>query len=384
MKSTGGLLARIVDRENLVRAVWLAARGRREQPAVRGFIANLEAEIKRIGEELHHGRPECGHCDTFTIFDPKERIITAPVFRERVLHHAVMAVCGPVLESRLPHHSYACRTGKGTLAAVEAARRFAQGHGWFVKMDVRKFFDSIPRDRLAARVCRLFREATVQAIFDRLIDAYEPGRERGLPIGTLVSQHLANFYLSALDTHILQDLRPAGYVRYMDDMALWTTDRHAARTVLEGVSAFISTELGLELKTGTFINRSGRGMDFLGHRVFPCRIGLNRASRRRFQCKARALHAAWVNGSLPENECQQRGTALTAFTQHAACLRWRRRVVRAQGETPTAGNGCCVAGAGTTTAGTPAPRSATTTTPATGTTTSASGPPQLQQSLDGE
>ncbi len=62
----------------------------------------------------------------FTIFDPKERLITAPCFRDRVLHHAVTLVCEPVFERLLIADTFACRRGKGRIAAVERARSFAR------------------------------------------------------------------------------------------------------------------------------------------------------------------------------------------------------------------------------------------------------------------
>ena len=79
----------------------------------------------------------------FTIHDPKERTICAAQFRERVLHHALMNVCEPVLERAAVFDSYACRRGKGQLAAVRRAESYARRYGWFLKLDVRKYFDSV-------------------------------------------------------------------------------------------------------------------------------------------------------------------------------------------------------------------------------------------------
>ena len=61
----------------------------------------------------------------FRIHDPKPRLIHAPAFRERVLHHALMAHAGPVLDRALVFDTYACRVGKGTLAAVRRCQQHA-------------------------------------------------------------------------------------------------------------------------------------------------------------------------------------------------------------------------------------------------------------------
>lgn len=373
MRTVGGLHARMWARENLLGAVHLAATGRRDRPEVQAYLARLEEELAALQEQLASARPQCGECLTFTIFDPKERLITAPVFRERVLHHAVMSVCGPVLDRRLIHHTYACRQGKGTVAALHAAQQAAGAAGWFLKLDVRKYFASIPHDRLFAALARVFREEKVLRLLATLVTAYRPGETQGLAIGTLISQHLANFYLAPLDTLVLQELRPAGYVRYMDDMALWTAEAAGARAARDRLTEFADAELGLAFKTA-FSNRTPHGMDFLGHRVFPQRLGLNRTSRRRYRAKLCRLHADWVSGRVDEATAQIRATALTAFTRHARCKTWRRRVVMNLGDGPQAGTACSVAGAGSTTAGTPDPPSATATPRTTGTTTSVSGP----------
>ena len=373
MRTVGGLHEQMWDRENLLEAVCLAAKGRREQPAVRDFLDRLDEELESLRDQLADAQPRCGECMTFTIYDPKERLITAPVFRERVLHHAVMKVCGPVLDRRLIYHSYACRKGKGTVAALHAARQAAGAAPWFLKLDVRKYFESIPHARLFAALERVFREEAVLRILAALVMAYRPGLNHGLAIGTLVSQHLANFYLAPLDTMALQELRPSGYVRYMDDSALWTLEPDGVRKASDRLCEFATTMLGLEFKTA-YSNRTTHGMDFLGHRVFPHRLGLNRPSRRRFCGKLRALHRDWETGRLDEATAQARATALTAFTSHARCLAWRRQVVRTLGDGPQAGTACCAAAVGSTTAGMPDLPTATATTRTTGTTTSVSGP----------
>jgi RNA-directed DNA polymerase len=391
MNSEGNVMSRMLEWDNLLLAVVRAGQGRREQPEVRQYAHRLEPELIQLRTELASGSPACGQCQTFTIYDPKERLITAPIYRERVMHHAVMGVCGPVLEQRLMHHTYACRVGKGTFRALDAAQRGAAAMGWFVKLDVRKFFDSIPRMTVLEMLARVFREERVYQIFRTILYAYSPG-ERGLPIGSLVSQHVANYYLSALDTYILQELRPHAVVRYMDDLAVWCREREQALDVLAGSRAFLAERLGLTLKTG-FVQRTAQGMDFLGHRIYPHRITLSAARRRRFREHATLLHHLWVSCAETEAKVQERGTALVAATAHADCLVWRRGVFSrlkgerdenmiapqplpdqaiVKGERPQARTASCVAAVGSTTASTPDPPTAMAGSLSTATTTRAS------------
>ena len=88
-------------------------KGHRHSPVVRAFTSRLEEELRALAEGLCRGDLPLGEAVTFTILDPKERRITAPCFRERVAHHAVMNVCEPVFERVLIADSFACRLGKG-------------------------------------------------------------------------------------------------------------------------------------------------------------------------------------------------------------------------------------------------------------------------------
>jgi retron-type reverse transcriptase len=151
MKRSGNLLDAIADRDNLRLAFSKALRGKRQQPEVRRFAADMERELDRLAQELRAGTISIGRFRQFVIFDPKERIITAPCFRERVLHHAIMNVCEPHFDRWLIADSFACRTGKGRITALARTRQFAGRFDWFLKFDVRKYFDSVSHERLLDR-----------------------------------------------------------------------------------------------------------------------------------------------------------------------------------------------------------------------------------------
>lgn len=82
-----------------------------------------------------------GDYTRFTVYDPKERVICAAAFRERVLHHALINVCEPLVDGWLMFDCYACRVGKGQAKAVRRAQAFAGRYEWFLKADIRKFFE---------------------------------------------------------------------------------------------------------------------------------------------------------------------------------------------------------------------------------------------------
>jgi len=113
-------LAALAARDNLLLATWKAARGKRHRPAVARFLANLDARLDALADDiLEEGAPR-GRCRRFTIHDPKRRIITAAYLSDRVLHHAILNLAEPRFERMLVDSSYACRPGKGVHRAALA------------------------------------------------------------------------------------------------------------------------------------------------------------------------------------------------------------------------------------------------------------------------
>ncbi len=328
MKRHGQLMAQIADHENLRLAFWKASKGKRGKADCQAFRERLDENLSAVRVELLTGNVAVGDYHYFKVFDPKERQICAASFRERVLHHALMNVCEPVLEKAAVFDSYACRKGKGRERAVTRAQHYARTQGWFLKMDIRKYFDSIHQGTLRTLLGRKFKDPLVLGVFDRILGSYHTAEGRGLPIGNLTSQHLANFYLGVIDRFIKEELRCPAYVRYMDDFVVWGASGGELREVCERVREFLSVELKLELKANTAINRTAFGMDFLGYRLFPGMVRLARRSKVRFTRKFRRYEEAHRCGQWSELLLKQRMQALLAFVMPANSLAFRRHVIQ--------------------------------------------------------
>lgn len=327
MKTRGGLYAAILERENLRTAFWKAAKGKRDRLAVRAFAGALEENLDALASAMRDGTAPANRFTTFTIRDPKERRISAPVLADRVVHHAILNVCEADFERTLVDDTYACRVGKGQFAAIARARTFAARHEWYLKLDVRKYFGSIPKETLCLRIDRLFREEPVRALFRSIVFGFAPDSPIGLPIGSLTSQHLANFYLGRADRFIKEELRVKAYVRYMDDMVLWSGNKATLRRWDERVRTLLADEMGLTLKPGS-LHRTSRGMDYLGYRIHPTSATLNRRSKLRYRRKYTLIERLVEENRLSEFEAQQRLGSLVAFTLAGgtACTRFRRMV----------------------------------------------------------
>ncbi len=150
MKRQGYLIERIAAIENLELAFYKAQKGKIAKASVQAFRKNLRENLMVLQAQILSGEVEVGGYHYFTIYDPKKRQICAAPFGQRVLHHALMNVCHPFFEKVQISDSYASRIGKGTYSALEKAKRNGRRFPWFLKLDVRKYFDSIHHGVLRA------------------------------------------------------------------------------------------------------------------------------------------------------------------------------------------------------------------------------------------
>jgi RNA-directed DNA polymerase len=191
-------------------------------------------------------------------------------------------------------------------------------------LDIRKYFDSIDHMRLKTLLSRRFKDPKLLDLFGKVIDSFRGQLGVGLPIGSLTSQHLANFYLAELDRYVQHHLRPVGYVRYMDDMVLWGDDRQRVKGWQDQINAFLAEDLALQLKPSS-CQATRHGLSFLGCRIFPTHTLLNRRSRLRWQRRMRQLVEMSRGGILSDSELQTRLQSATAFTMSAGVKSWQYR-----------------------------------------------------------
>ena len=325
------MIPRIMDYDNLLLAFWKASKGKRYTASVLQYQDDLDTNLHALKAQIHSGRVVVGDYRHFMVYEPKARNICASAFREQVLHHAVMNIAHDRFEQAQIFDSYASRKGKGTYAAIERARSYTRKYDWYLKLDVRKFFDSIHHATLKLQLTRMFKKKDLLAIFGSIIDSYSCTPGRGVPIGNLTSQYFANHYLSGLDHRIKEQLRIPAYVRYMDDMVLWSNDKEQLKSAFKVIRDFVREELSCELKP-LLLQRSSKGLPFLGYRIFAYHTRLLQKSKVRFIRKFKKIEEELNDGRITERTAQGRILPLLAFIGHADSLGFRK-VVMAKGQT---------------------------------------------------
>jgi len=317
MKRVGHLYRQINERENLCLAFSKAAKGKHGRREVMTFRENFEENIQDLIEQIFDQKVRVGNYHFFHVHDPKKRLICAASFSERVLHHAIMNICEPALESYAIYDTYACRKGKGGHKAIERTQQFSRRFDWYLKLDISRYFDSIDHDILLALLKRRFKDKELLMLFERILDTYLTRPGKGVPIGNLFSQHMANFYLGYLDHWVKEVLRIRGYVRYMDDFILWAHEKESLKKTLDTLSLWLQKTLKLKLNQNIQLNRCSRGIPFLGYRVYPQTVRLGSSSKKRFIRKFRQYEKQFHNGIWSEATLSRHMEPLVAFTRGA-------------------------------------------------------------------
>lgn len=325
MKRVGNLIESIADFDNLRLAFIKARRGKLFANDAIAFAANLDNELEKLHTAILSGNVTVGNYHTFLIFDPKLRTICAASFCERVLHHAIMNVCNQYFERNFIFDTYATRKGKGQYAALDRALKAFLKYDYVLKLDFRKYFDSVSHSHLKRKLLRLFKDKVLLKILFKIIDTYSVSSGCGLPIGNLTSQYFANYYLSDLDHFAKETLKVPCYVRYMDDILIFESSYNKLKTDYEQINSFAIANQ-LELKPPVFSTYI-KGVPFLGYKLFRHKILLARRSRRRLVSKYFEYETNLEQGIWSQTDYQRHILPLFAFARYAYSKRLRTKLL---------------------------------------------------------
>ena len=180
------------------------------------------------------------------------RKLGIPTAVDRVIQQAVAQVLSPIFEPLFSDRSYGFRPGRRCQdAIVKALEYFNDGYTWVVDIDLEKFFDNVPQDRLMSLVGRVIRDGDTESLIRKFLKAgvmvgesYEP-TEKGTPQGGNLSPLLSNVMLSELDREL--EARGLRFTRYADDCIIAVKSHAAANRVMHSITKFIEHKLGLKV-----------------------------------------------------------------------------------------------------------------------------------------
>lgn len=300
----------------------------------------LEDELFRLRDELLSNRWSPSPVRELTIHDGKTRTISVPPVRDRIVHHAVMAILAPRIERRLIEHSFACRAGKGTHAAFRLARAWARTYPWFVHIDVVRYFPSVDHEIVRSHLVQDVAELFLRSLCERILDAFtEPGRfhfpgddllaplsrQVGLPLGSLTSQYWANRFLDPVDHMVKDRWRVRPYLRYMDDLLVFGHEREGLGRLARDIEDLL---LALRLRVHPYQpTQTAAGVTFVGYRILPDCVRVKRSTVARAERRLRKSRHDADHGGVDERAFAASLQATFAHWSHASSWRLRRRTL---------------------------------------------------------
>jgi RNA-directed DNA polymerase len=244
--------------------------------SVQRFAAKAEQYLSELATALREGKyqPQAVKRVEIPKGDGKTRPLGIPTVKDRIVQQAVRLVIEPIFESGFCDGSYGFRPGRGcrdALREVELLLRESYTH--VVDADLQSYFDTIPHERLLARVAERMSDGRVHDLLrgwltaDILQDLNRWTPVTGTPQGAVLSPLLANIYLDPLDRLMAE--RGYKMVRYADDFVILTrnhADAEAALALVKGWVAANGLTLHPEKTRIANCRKKGKGFEFLGYR----------------------------------------------------------------------------------------------------------------------
>lgn len=305
MKRVGHLFEALSSFGALRWAALRAARGKRRSRDTQDFLLRLESNVLILEESLQKETYEPLGYRTFFMYEKKPRLICAAPFRDRVVHHALCSAMEGRLEQYAIDQSFACRVGKGTFHALRYAQKLASQGGYFLKLDIARFFASVDHGVLKGLLERLWKDRRLLSLCGKIVDCVPNGFAvgKGLPIGNLTSQQFANLYLGAMDHFIKEQLRTRRYLRYMDDFVLFGEDKASLWERKQALEDFLRERLLLSLREErSILAPVSEGLPWLGFRVWPSLVRLQGKTKFGILRRIRNFRGGEEGGSLCQKD----------------------------------------------------------------------------------
>lgn len=292
MKRLGHIWKDVLDLDNGFVAVYEGTRNKRKQWETRRFFFDPEdvaanpscfevidprkakAYIAELipGLKAHTWKPQKPRyihrfCHNRTQKKGKWRDLYVPAFDDHIIAHMVMQAAMPAFKRGMHPHCCGSVPGRGIGHVVRTVSHWLQDDRecrYFVKLDVRHFFDNIRADILMKKLEEKIKDKHALWVFRQIIESAPVA----CPVGYYTSPFFANLYLQDMDWFIEQDLYKERrgqrikyvrhYLRYMDDMLLIGTSKTDLYKAVRAIQTYLMDNLQLEIKPTWEIKKIGK------------------------------------------------------------------------------------------------------------------------------
>ncbi len=341
MKTYTDLYQEIYSWKNLLEAFHKAKKNKSDRWYVMEFENNLASELEKLQDELLSFTYKPSQLKKMIIRDPKTRTIHIAEFRDRVVHHALVNIIGPILSARFIYDSFASQKGKGVHKAVmrftDYARKVSNGgklvstafnnnhvKGYCLKADIRHYFQTVDHKILLQIIGKKIKDENVLWLIKIILESFEEGK--GMPLGNYTSQFFANVYLNELDYFVKHNLRAKYYIRYVDDFVIIHQNKEILLSCKEKIVDFLKTLQLTIHPEKTQILPLRNGITFLGYRIFYRYKLLRKSNWKKFQRKFHDNKQLYLKGEISMLKLRAGITGWEGYAQLANAYNLRKTI----------------------------------------------------------
>lgn len=299
------------------------------------FELNLENNLINLLNNIKNNTYKVGKYRSFTIYEPKERIIQALPYQDRIVHQwYVEEFIKPYIVPKFIYSSFACLTDKGTHKAVDYIQKQmrifqrACPDYWILKCDIKKFFYNIDKNILFSIMKKYISDKKLLNFTKLLIfSCSKPYSDIGIPIGNYTSQFFANIYLNELDQFIKRTLHLKYYVRYMDDFIILLQNKSDCKKYKQIIEKFLAQRLRLNLNDKSRYYPSKMGVNFCGYRIFSTHRLLRTSSKKKIKRKIKTWNNLYQNGNLDFQKVVPRLNSWLGHSSHCNSYNLQQKIL---------------------------------------------------------
>ena len=345
MKTYNNLYKKIHSTENLILAFKKARKGKSKKDYVIDFESNLNKNLKLLQNELKNRIYKPHRLKKFIVRDPKSRIIHASIFRDRIVHHAIINILKPILEKRFIYDSFASRKNKGTHEAIKRFEYFLRKvssngrkvkkpfnnnsiRGFVLKADIKHYFATMNHKILISILSKNIKDEDFINLIKVILDNFDTKiKGQGVPLGNYTSQFFANVYLNRLDYFIKHRLKAKYYIRYVDDFVILNKDKKVLEEYLTKIIKYLKNlRLGLHPdKSEIYPLRNG--ITFLGYRIFYHYKLLRKRNINYFLNKLKKNIRLYREGKIEKEKLESFLQGWVGYSKFANTYNFRKKII---------------------------------------------------------
>lgn len=339
MKTYQNLYDKLTSFRTLYKAYLKVRKDKKDNKFIQAFEYNLEENILNLRLELRSFTYRSSKMKRLLIPNrPSRKPIYSPCLKDRIVQQAIRMVIYPIFNQTFIYDSYAFRIGKGTHSCIrrydsfkqKVARRAKPDSGYILKMDIKEYYPNINHRMLLAILTRKMKDKRLIWLLkdflrkspNKTFDVFGP---KGIPVGSPLSQILANIYLNELDYFVKHTLRCRYYLRFADDFII--LDKEDLTRTKGIISSYLWQVLLLTSHPQkTELTTTDKGVNLLGYKIFYFYKRIKNKNLRNIKEKLKLLQQEYSQGLITQEKLTQKIRGWVEYARYANSYNLRKNI----------------------------------------------------------